>query len=219
MTSRSYGQFCGVAVALDLLGERWTVLIVRDLMPGPQRFVDLSRRQPAMATDLLTARLRSLEEVGIVHRVPLPAPAKGSMYALTADGEALRPLVSVLARVGAQRLADPVVTSDRFDAGWALATFAEHLGSCPTPGGLQVHADGEAYEIFEHVDGTARLRYGTSGNSDVAIVGPAFDVIGMLLGRLEVADLSDVEVTGELEAMKAWVRAIRASAPSALRGA
>lgn len=86
MAKRSYDQYCPLACALDLLGERWTLLIVRDLLLGPKRYGDLHRGLPGLATDLLTERLRALEEAGIVQRRELPPPAAATVYELTDRG-------------------------------------------------------------------------------------------------------------------------------------
>jgi DNA-binding HxlR family transcriptional regulator len=110
MAQRSYEQFCPLAYTLDLVGERWTLLIVRDLMSGPKRYSDLSRGLPALATDLLTDRLRKLERAGAVRRRELGPPASATAYELTERGRELLPAVLALARFGVGLL---VADSDR----------------------------------------------------------------------------------------------------------
>ena len=96
MTSRTYDQFCGVARALDLVGERWAMLIVRDLILGPKRFTDLRRGLPGIGTNVLAARLRELERGGVVARRTLPPPAASTVYELTDYGRRLEgPLLEV----------------------------------------------------------------------------------------------------------------------------
>jgi len=96
MTSRSYDQFCGIARALDLVGERWGLLIVRDLILGPKRFTDLRRGLPGIGTNVLAARLKELERGGVVVRRTLPPPAASTVYELTDYGRELeRPLLAV----------------------------------------------------------------------------------------------------------------------------
>jgi DNA-binding HxlR family transcriptional regulator len=97
---RDYGQFCAIAGALDVVGERWTLLIVRDLLLGPKRYTDLREGLPGIATDLLTARLRTLEDAGLVGRRTLPRPAPAAVYELTDRGRLLAPALAALARVG-----------------------------------------------------------------------------------------------------------------------
>src|SRR5690349_12744259 len=90
---RSYQQFCGVARALDVVGERWTLLIVRNLLLGPRRYGDLLAELPGLTTNLLAKRLREMELVGLVEKRELPPPAASTVYALTADGAALEGVV------------------------------------------------------------------------------------------------------------------------------
>jgi DNA-binding HxlR family transcriptional regulator len=116
---RSYRQYCGVARALDLVGERWTLLIVRDLLLGPRRYSDLLRALPGVTTNLLAKRLQDMTAAGIVSRTELPPPASVPVYALTPAGEALQPVVMELGRWGGRFLGAPR-RGDRLDVGWAL---------------------------------------------------------------------------------------------------
>src|SRR5262245_13199941 len=101
---RSYGQYCGLAKALDLVGERWALLVVRELLLGPKRFTDLLDGLPGVSTNVLATRLRGLERAGVVERNVLPPPAASSVYELTAYGRALEPAVAALGRWGAVSL-------------------------------------------------------------------------------------------------------------------
>ena len=107
LVRRSYGQYCGFARALELVGERWALLIVRDLLVGPKRFSEIQRGLPGIPTNILTARLNELEDSGLVRRRLLERPAKGVVYELTAEGRALEEPVMALGRWGAQRLGAP----------------------------------------------------------------------------------------------------------------
>lgn len=97
---RSYGDPCGIARALDAVGDRWALLIVRDLLLGPKRFTDLGRGLPGAATDVLTQRLRDLADVAVVERVTLPPPGAATVYRLTERGRALEPVLVALGRWG-----------------------------------------------------------------------------------------------------------------------
>jgi DNA-binding HxlR family transcriptional regulator len=97
---RSYAQFCPLARALDILGERWTLLVVRELLLGPQRFSDLRTHLPGIAPALLTQRLRDLEAADLVRRAELPPPAARTVYELTERGRALDAVIYELARFG-----------------------------------------------------------------------------------------------------------------------
>lgn len=102
MTIRSYNQYCGLAYALDIVGERWTILIIRELVAGPRRFTDLMEGLPGISTNLLSARLKSLEQQGILNRRTLPPPAASTVYELTALGQALETTLLELGKWGSQ---------------------------------------------------------------------------------------------------------------------
>src|SRR5215204_6750361 len=127
MAERGYNQYCGAARALDLVGDRWTLLVVRELVFGPRRFTDLLDGLPGISRNLLTERLRTLERDGLITRDELPPPAARQVYTLTDDGrdlaDALVPLVAWGARrLGARR------PRESFRPQWAalaMATFAD----------------------------------------------------------------------------------------------
>ena len=102
MANRAYGQFCGFARALEAVGERWALLIVRDLMVGPKRFTDLRRGLPGIPTNILTSRLKELERDGIIERRVLPRPEGSVVYDLTGYGRELEDSVVALSRWGAK---------------------------------------------------------------------------------------------------------------------
>src|SRR5512132_494521 len=99
-TKRTYGDRCGVARALDVVGERWALLVVRELMLGPKRFTDLRGGLPNLSSEVLAQRLRELEEAGVVRRTTLPPPNAARVYELTARGRELEPVLLALGRWG-----------------------------------------------------------------------------------------------------------------------
>jgi len=99
-TNRSYGDACGIARALDVVGERWALLVVRELLLGPQRFSDLRRALPNAASNVIADRLRELEGRGVITRRTLPPPAASSVYELTAWGQDLKPILLALGNWG-----------------------------------------------------------------------------------------------------------------------
>jgi DNA-binding HxlR family transcriptional regulator len=107
MSERSYQQFCGIAHALDLVGERWALLVVRELLVGPRRFTDLLDGLPRIGTNVLTARLKELERAGVVQRRTLPPPAASKVYELTDYGRQLETPLLALGRWGAMTLGSP----------------------------------------------------------------------------------------------------------------
>src|SRR5919201_6000091 len=132
---RSYGQFCGLARAVEVVGERWALLIVRDLLVGPKRFTDLRRGLPRIPTNVLAERLRELEDAGVVQRRLLPRPAGSVVYDLTAYGRALDEVVMALGRWGALAMGEPrpdeIVTPDSLII--ALRTTFCHDSAPPGP--------------------------------------------------------------------------------------
>jgi len=104
---RSYGDPCGIARALDVIGERWALLIVRELLLGPKRFTDLRSGLPQVGPDVLSQRLRELEQAGVVRRAKLPPPAGSRVYELTGWGRELEPVVLGLGLWGSARAPFP----------------------------------------------------------------------------------------------------------------
>jgi DNA-binding HxlR family transcriptional regulator len=116
---REYGQHCAIAKSLDVIGGRWTLLLVRELLPGPRRFKDLLEGLPGIGTNLLTDRLRHLEEEGVVERRKLPPPAGSTVYELTELGRDLEPIVIGVARWGWSRIQNRN-RNDYFHPRWLL---------------------------------------------------------------------------------------------------
>jgi DNA-binding HxlR family transcriptional regulator len=116
VSDRGYGQFCGFARALEIVGDRWALMIVRDLLVGPKRFSDLHAGLPKIPTNVLTARLKQLEAAGVAQRRALPRPPGGVAYELTPRGRALEEAVVAIGRWGAKLLDAPrdgeIVTVD-----------------------------------------------------------------------------------------------------------
>jgi DNA-binding HxlR family transcriptional regulator len=133
MTGKTYGQFCGLARSLDVVGDRWSLLIVRELMIGPARFGELRTGLPAIATNLLTARLKALEAQGVIER-RLAGDLNAIVYALTPWGEKLREPVAALIRWGTPTMATGR-RNDSFDPRWlvpALSALLAERRSQPT---------------------------------------------------------------------------------------
>ncbi|MHC2998401.1 winged helix-turn-helix transcriptional regulator [Microbacterium sp. HJ5] len=134
MASRSYGQYCGVTTAVELIGERWALLIVRDLLVGPRRYTDLKQGLPRIPTNILSTRLKELQEGGIVRRVPLMNC--GLVYELTPYGRELEPIVLALGRWGFPQMGDPapedVVTADSLTMALRTAFRADAAADLPS---------------------------------------------------------------------------------------
>ncbi len=171
MSQRSYQQICGVSRALDLLGERWTLLIIRELLLGPKRFGALKDALPGVSANLLSTRMRSLVDAGVVEHVRLPAPASVAAYGLTERGEALRPTMDSLSVWGFDLL-DP---EREYEQGWTVrpSWLANTLAVAADPGSLDrvgskifnFDIDGDRFVIRS--DGTrAHVRHGASDDPD-----------------------------------------------------
>lgn len=142
MSTRTYGSYCGIARALELVGDRWALLVVRDLILNPKRFTDLRRALPKIPSNILSARLKQLEDAGVVRRRLLPRP-HGVVYELTEYGRELEDVLLRLGLWGARSLGEPrpgdVVTPDSLQlalratfqpapARGLTASFEVHLG-------------------------------------------------------------------------------------------
>ncbi len=134
MPARSYGQYCGVTTAVELIGERWALLIVRDLLVGPRRYTDLKQGLPKIPTNILSVRLKELQEGGVVRRVPLLHC--GLVYELTPYGRELEPIVLTLGRWGFQAMGEPgegdVVTADSLTMALRTAFRPDVAAALPT---------------------------------------------------------------------------------------
>ncbi len=122
--TKSYGQSCSVARALDVFGERWTLLLIRELLTGPKRYTDLKTYLAGINAKLLSDRLKQLEAQGVVEKIDLPSPANATAYALTPAGEALEPAIIALAKWGLQFAAAPARKARSFPHWSVLAMKA-----------------------------------------------------------------------------------------------
>jgi DNA-binding HxlR family transcriptional regulator len=127
---RTYNQYCATARTLDLVGERWTLLLIRELLTGPKRFSDLQASLRGLGTGLLATRLKHLEREGLAHKITLPPPARTPAYALTEAGEDLGAPILELARWGLKWAMGERGATETFHAGWAVlglrACFDSH---------------------------------------------------------------------------------------------
>lgn len=214
---RSYGQHCTVARALDVVGERWTLLVVRELSTGPKRFKDLLGGLPGIGTNLLAGRLKALEGEGILRRSQLPPPAGSNVYELTPLGRELEPVIAALSRWGARLLEAPG-EDHQSRAGWAAvalrSALAEDSGGRSGTYGFLI--DGEAFHVLV-VDGDGgkrvEARQGPAPDSDPVVVGDSRTLIAVSTGKLSPEEalrtgelLLEGEREGDREALLEWCR-------------
>src|SRR3954469_2103510 len=147
-TKRTYGDRCGVARALDIVGERWALLVVRELLLGPKRFTDLRAGLPHVGPDVLSQRLRELEQAGIVQRRTLAPPAGSRVYELTERGRALEPVVLELGRWGSVAPfppGDAAIGTDAFVI--ALKTLFEPAAADGTGGRYELRLGDQRFRV------------------------------------------------------------------------
>jgi DNA-binding HxlR family transcriptional regulator len=189
---RRYERYCPMAHALDLVGERWALLVVLELLHGPKRYSDLAEALPGIGTNILAARLRELEANGIVTRRTLPPPAASRVYDLTDYGRELRPVMRELALWGARSLGPPTDEDELFE-GWIANAVDCVLASIAPPGRFEFRSAGDVASL---VDGEAY--HGSIDSPDVVIEGTPESIYYMFIERR----LDQVDVTGDRELLK-----------------
>jgi DNA-binding HxlR family transcriptional regulator len=137
---RSYRQSCGIAKALDVVGERWTLLVARNLLVGPQRYKDLLETLPGITTNLLADRLKDMTEAGLIAQRTLPPPAPAVVYELTSLGRELEPALLALGRFGARYLQTPK-RGDRTHVRWAMVSLKRRYTGSAREGTLALAID------------------------------------------------------------------------------
>lgn len=162
MTKRNYNQFCPLAYSLDLIGDRWTLLIIREMVYGPRRYKDLLDALPGIGTNLLAARLKELEGAEIIRHRLLPPPAGSQVYELTEHGQGLIHPMLELARWGLALLPIPAPDSDQINASAVLTAFMMFFKADLAQNihiTAEFHTDNEVFHIIVSGD-QLRLSYG-----------------------------------------------------------
>jgi DNA-binding HxlR family transcriptional regulator len=188
---RTYGQYCALARALDVVGDRWTLLIVRELaLRGSARYTDLRHGLPGIASNLLAQRLRDLERADVVAREDAPPPVATAVYSLTPRGEELRPVLDALARWGVPYMAEGPAPADEFRGPWlawpAESFLVDREPSAP-PIAIELHA-GEEPMVVEAAHGKIHARTGTAERPAAVLSGSPHAILGVLGGRLDLAE-------------------------------
>lgn len=210
--TRVYGQYCGFARALEMVGERWALLVIRDLLTGPKRYTDLRQGLPKIPTNILAARLRELEQDGLVQRRVLPRPSAAVVYELTDFGRELEDAVLAIGRWGARALGElrpgEVVSVDSMlmalrttfqpDAAWGLtATYELRMGE------IVLHA--------RIVHGVLETGSGPLPGADLVIeAGPA--IRALMAGELTAAEAvasGGVRLTGDASLLERFAGVFR----------
>ena len=194
---KRYEAYCPVAHALGLVGERWALLVVLELMSGPKRYTDLVDRLPGIGTNILAGRLRDLEAGGVVARRTLPPPAASRVYELTEYGRALRPAIRELALWGARSLGPPS-DSDELFPGWLANALDTVLAPLAPPGRFEFRVGDEVASL---VDGEAQP--GSIEDPDVVVEGDPEGIYFMFVEQR----LDQVAVEGDRELLERLIEA------------
>lgn len=187
---RSYDEYCSIAKSLDVVGDRWTLLIVRELaLRGACRYTDLRNGLPGIASNLLAERLRELEHADVIAREDAPPPIATTLFRLTPRGEQLRPVLQDLARWGLPLMTEQK-PGDAVRSHWlasALELMLTDRQPDASPVTVELHT-GDQPIVIETRDGTIHTRLGTADNADATVTGPPTPIMGLLLGLIQPAD-------------------------------
>jgi DNA-binding HxlR family transcriptional regulator len=199
-TLRTYGDGCGIAHALDLVGERWALLVVRELLLGPKRFTDLRDGLPKTSPNVLAQRLRELEEAGIVRRRKLPPPAGSSIYELTDWGRELKPIVLTL---GTWALRSPSFPADApvgtDSVILALGTFFDADAAGDLTARYELRLGENAFDV-RVAEGAINVDRGAADDPDAIIETDATTLSALIWERRELADAlraGDLSIEGD----------------------
>jgi DNA-binding HxlR family transcriptional regulator len=191
---RSYGQYCSIAKALDVIGDRWTLLIIRELLiRGPCRYTDLKNGLPGIATNLLAGRIRELESAGLIEREDAPPPIATTLFHLTEAGAQLQPALDAIGRWGVRYMAEPA-EGDEFRGHWFAfpASFFLHDRD---PDGPPVSIElrtASSPVVIEVSGGSARTRLGTAVAPDLVLQGEPQVILALFSGYVTAADAADL---------------------------
>jgi len=218
---RSYRQYCGVARGLDLVGERWTLLIVRDLLTGPKRYKDLLAGLPGIGTNLLAARLRELEEQHIVVRRVLPPPAGSAVYELTEVGNAIEPVVTALGRWGHRflgtRSEGEFLSANAYVLAMRAAFRSDAVANVTETYELRI---GDQVFYIRVADGHCSTSEGQSDAPDAILKMDVSTLSSLLHGQLSPKDAlttGRIEVTGDAAYVERFVKLFALPSPEQFR--
>ena len=197
--TKSYNQYCPVAHALDVIGERWSLLIVRELIEHEQlRYSDLHCRLTGCGTNILAARLKDLERYGVVRRRRLPPPAASTVYELTEYGQELRPVLHVLAHWGARSLGPPG-PDENLEPGWLTGALRMAFPPHPTDARIEFRVENE---VAAFVDGESRM--GPTESPDAVVECDRAAFFHLVVDR----ELEGVTVRGDEETLQRLLDAL-----------
>lgn len=198
---RSYGQYCSIAKALDVVGDRWTLLIIRELLiRGACRYTDLRNGLPGIATNLLSDRIRELESAGLIRREDAPPPIATTLFHLTEAGAELLPVLDAIGRWGVKYMIEPA-DGDEFRGHWftfPVSFFLHDRDPDGPPVSIELRT-ASSPAVIEISGGSARTRLGTAPAPDLILQGEPQLILALLSGQLTAAEAADrgLQVSGD----------------------
>ena len=190
---RSYGEYCSIAKALDVVGDRWTLLIIRELLiRGGCRYTDLKDGLPGIATNLLSDRLRDLEAAGLVRREEAPPPIATTLFHLTETGADLEPVLDAFFRWGLRYMAEPP-ENDAFRPHWFAFSVWSLRDQDPDgpPVSMELRAAGSPVAV-DVAGGEVSMHLGTATAPDLVLTGEPRLILGMFNGIITAAEAANL---------------------------
>jgi DNA-binding HxlR family transcriptional regulator len=187
--SKDYEQYCPLAHALGVVGERWTLLVVRDLLHGPKRYTDLAEGLPGIGTNVLASRLRDLEKFGIVRKRKLPPPAASTVYELTEYGLELEEVMCALARWGARSLGPPGPDDELYPE-WGVNALPALFNAEAARGLTETYVFAVGLDLFTARidDGRLHASVGAADDADLRVETDMDTFFGLASGDLSPSD-------------------------------
>lgn len=211
---RTYGQYCSVAKALDVVGDRWILLIVRELLTqGPCRYTDLKSGLPGIATNLLSDRLRDLEQAGLVRREEAAPPVATTLFHLTETGAELEPVLRALGSWGLRYMTQPR-DGDEFRSHWftfPVSLFLHDRDPGGPPLSIELRGTGRP-AVIEVSGGSVHTRLGTTPAPDLVLRGEPRLILGVLSAHLTPGEARDLGL--EIEGDPAILRRLQPARPA-----
>jgi DNA-binding HxlR family transcriptional regulator len=203
---RSYRQYCSIAKALDVVGDRWTLLIVRELLiRGACRYTDLKNGLPGIATNLLSERIRELESAGLIRREDAPPPIAATLFHLTEAGAELEPVLDTLGRWGVRYMTKPA-EGDEFQGHWFTFPVSFFLHDRDPDGprvSIELRTAGSP-AVIEVSGGSVRTRLGTAAAPDLVLHGEPQKILALLSGQLTAAEVANLglQISGDASVLQ-----------------
>jgi DNA-binding HxlR family transcriptional regulator len=207
---KRYGQACAIARALDVVGERWSLLLVRELALGPRRYRDLATGLPGIPSNVLAGRLKDLQAAGVITQRTLPAPTDVTVYELTDAGRALRPALNELLDWGLRFGPEPS-QDDAVQPGWALLGVSGRPTALPDGQTCELRVGSEVFYLGSDV-GKFTARRGPAPDGDAVVTMSADTLYGLLTGQTTVTDAVRLStVYGDTEIVRRAVEPLAAA--------